>query len=151
MLPPEKFSLAIWEISRSWNKIASDVMEKHGLKGPFAVYFTAMARSEGGITAAKLAELCSRDKAEVSRAINLMEQKGLVSREDTLGHYRAQIRLTEEGRRLSGIINEKVKLAVELGGMGLDDDERRVVYNALDLITANLRRMSRSGLEPEEV
>ena len=146
----EKFSLAIWEISRCWNKIASDEMEKYGLKAPFAVYFTSMARLDKGITAAKLAELCSRDKAEISRAINLMEQKGLVSRSGAQAHYRALIQLTEEGKKLSALITEKAMLAVELGGMGLSDEQRHTFYEALELIADNLRRVSRLGLEREE-
>lgn len=147
----EKFSLAIWEISRYWNKIASDEMAKYGLKAPFAVYFTSMARLEEGITAAKLAELCSRDKAEVSRALSLMEQKGLVRRDSAHSQYRALIKLSEEGKKLSAVITEKAMVAVELGGKGLSDEQRQTFYDALELITANLSRVSRQGLETEEI
>ena len=46
----ERFSLAISEIYRYWHKIAADEMEKYGLKGPYAVYLTAMYRYKDGIT-----------------------------------------------------------------------------------------------------
>lgn len=145
----EKFSLAIWEISRYWNKIASDEMEKHGLKAHFAVYFITMSRFEQGITAAKLSELCSRDKAEVSRVLSLMEKKGLVCRQKNQNHYRAPVRLSEEGRKLSEVIKRKATQAVELGGMGIPAEQRESFYTALDIITENLRRLSRMGL-PEQ-
>ena len=41
-------------------------------------------------------------------------------------------------------------LAVELGGMGLSDEQRHTFYEALELIADNLRRVSRLGLEREE-
>lgn len=146
----EKFSLAIWEISRYWNKIASDEMEKYGLKAPFAVYFTAMSRLDEGVTAARLSELCSRDKAEVSRALSLMEEKGLVFRQGGQSHYRARITLSEEGKRLSELIKSRAMRAVELGGLGLSDEQREIFYSSLELIAENLRSISLTGLPEKE-
>ena len=48
-------------------------MAKFDLKGTYAVYLSAMYRNPEGITAAKLAELCCRDKADVSRAVAALE------------------------------------------------------------------------------
>ena len=143
----EKFTATIFEISRSWHKLASGVMEKYGLNGPYAVYFTNMYRFPEGITSIKLAELCSRDKSDVSRAINLLEKKGLVvKRAVNENFYRAALILTEEGRKIAEVINEKVKLAVQLGGNGLTDNQREVFYHALELISSNLEALSEKGI-----
>lgn len=143
----EKFTTAIFEISRSWHKIAASVMEEYGLNGPYAVYFTNMYRYPEGITSIKLAELCSRDKSDVSRAINLLEKKGLVIKQAiNENFYRAALILTEEGRKIAESINEKVKLAVELGGNGLTDKQREIFYNALELISSNLETLSAKGI-----
>ena len=146
----ERFSFAISEISRCWHRIAGDVMGSHGLKGPYAVYFTALYRYPEGITAAQLGEICSRDKADVSRAMQLMEQKGLVEKQ--IGEkkaYRALLKLTKPGIELARSINRKAILAVETASQGLSAEKRAVFYEALELITTNLQKLSKTGLPGE--
>ena len=75
----ERFSYFISEISRLWHRIADEEMGNYGLKGSYSVYFTTLYRFPEGITSAQLVELCSRDKADVSRAMSLLEAKCLVS------------------------------------------------------------------------
>lgn len=139
----EKFSAAISEIQRHWHRIAADEMEKYGLKGPYAVYFTTLSRFKDGITSVKLAELCSRDKADVSRAVGLLEKKGLV---DKKGDYRANVCLTAKGKELATVINEKAKTAVEYVGKDLGDKNREIFYECLEKIAANLQILSKEGL-----
>ena len=140
----EKFSYFISEISHHWHKISADVMEEYGMKGPYSVYFTAMYRCTEGITATKLCELCSRDKADVSRAIALMEKKGLATKEGA--NYRALIKLTEEGKRVAEQIKARAESAVEQGGKGLTDEQRKVFYDAIETICLNLEELSEKGL-----
>lgn len=142
----EKFSLAISELYRYWHRIAADVMEHHGLKGPYAIYFTTMYRHPDGITSAKLAELCSRDKADVSRAIATLEKNGLIERDGANNNYRAPLKLTDEGEKIAEMINEKAAAAVEYGGHGLSDKDRETFYAALELITSNLQKLTEKGL-----
>ena len=71
-----RFSFAIFEITRHWHKLASDEMAKYGLKGPHATYLTTLYSFKDGITAPKLCELCGKDKADVSRMMSIMEEKG---------------------------------------------------------------------------
>lgn len=49
----ERFSYAIFEVSRCWHKIAAEEMEKYGLKGSHATYLTTLYRYSQGITAAR--------------------------------------------------------------------------------------------------
>ncbi len=140
----ERFSTAISEISYHWHKIASDEMEKHGLKGPYAVYFTTLHRYPDGITAAKLAEICSKDKADVSRALALLQKLDLVKKEGE--NYRASIKLTEKGRQLAEVINQKAMIAVENGSKGCSEEEREIFYMVLELIRTNLEELSKKGL-----
>lgn len=146
----ERFSFAISEISRCWHRIAGDVMGSHGLKGPYAVYFTAMYRYPDGITAVQLGEICSRDKADVSRAMRLMEQQGLIEKQiSEKKAYRALLKLSPAGMELAKTINQKAVLAVEKASKGLAPEKRAVLYEALELITTNLQQLSKTGL-PEE-
>lgn len=143
----EKFSFLIADISRCWHKLAGEVMEKEGLKGPYAVYFTTMYRFPEGITAARLSELCSKDKADVSRAINLLEQRGHVEKvAPENGAYRAPLRLTESGKELYLHIAKKAAQAVDNGGKGLSGKEREIFYKSLELISQNLQKLAEEGL-----
>lgn len=143
----ERFSYAISEINKCWHKIASDEMSKYGLKGPYAIYLTTMLRFPEGITAAKLGEICARDKSDVSRAISEMESRGMVARlGDGKKTYRAQIVLTETGKGAALHIESRAMLAVESGGRGLGDERREALYEALDIIVENLRLVCEQGL-----
>lgn len=143
----ERFSLSIFEITRCWHKITSDEMEKYGLKGPHSVYLLAMHQHPEGVTATQLVELCGRDKADVSRMVSIMEQKGLVIRECAAKNvYRNLLKLTEEGAAAAEFVCRRVMVAVEQASKGLDDMRRSIFYEALELIAGNLRRISAEGL-----
>lgn len=143
----ERFSHAIAEVSHSWHKIAADEMEKYGLKGPHAVYLTALYHCPEGITAAKLSELSGKDKADVSRMVYILEKKEMVRREATGENlYRARIVLTEQGREAAEHVRARAAIAVEHGSGGVSDAEREVFYRVLETIAGNLNSLSRDGL-----
>lgn len=143
----ERFSFAILEISRHWHKITADEMEKYGLKGPHATYLTTLYRNRAGLTAPQLCELCGKDKADVSRMMSLMEQKGLVKKEGVHQNlYRGVFKLTAEGMTAAEFVCRRASLAVEIAGRDLTDETRTVFYEALETIAANLREISKDGL-----
>lgn len=143
----ERFSFAIAEIYRYWHKIAADEMEKYDLKGPYAVYLTTMYRFPDGLTATQLSELCSRDKSDVSRAMSLMEKRGLVTKESVNQNlYRARIRLTDQGVEAAEHVRARAAVAVELAGNGISDKDRSVFYETLEHISSNLQAISSEGL-----
>ena len=143
----ERFSVAISDISRYWHKIAAEEMEKHGLKGTHSIYLTTLYRHGEGVTAARLGELCGRDKAEVSRTVNTMERQGLLQKEGN--SYRALLKLTDTGRHAAEQVRSRAAIAVELAGKGLTEEQRTTFYYALELIAGNLLQLCESGL-PEE-
>ena len=122
-------------------------MGAHGLKGPYAVYFTALYRYNEGITAAQLGEICSRDKADVSRAMSQMTELGLVEKcGNGVNAYRTLLKLTDEGVKLAETINAQAVKAVENASVGLAPEKRAIFYEALELITGNLQKLSKTGL-----
>ena len=142
-----RFSLAIAEIDRCWHKLAAEEMAKYGLNSPHAVYLNTLYEYRDGITAAKLGELCCKNKADVSRMVSILEKKGLVQREAVGGNlYRAKLLLTEEGSVAAEHVRQSAALAVELAGAGLSEKDREVFYRALELITTNLQTLSQEGL-----
>ena len=128
----EHFSLDIFNISRYWNKIATDEMKKYSLRGTHALYLLMLDGYEGEITAARLADLCQRDKADVSRALADFQKKGIL--EPYSGpRYRATPKLTPP-------------VALDLAGQGITEEMRENMYHCLDLIAANMRGICEEGL-----
>ena len=143
----ETFSLAISEISKYWHKLTTEEMEKYGLKGPHSIYLLVMAKHEDGLTAPQLCELCGKDKADVSRTMSIMEQKGLVTKEGVNASlYRGILKLTQEGKRAAQYVADRARLAVEIAGRGLSEENRKVFYEALGIIAMNMRELSQNGL-----
>ena len=143
-----KFSLSISEIDRCRHKLAAEEMAKYDLNSPHAVYLnTLYDAGEGGITAAQLAELCRKNKADVSRMIAILEKKQLVQKV-AVGEnlYRAKLVLTQEGKQAAEHVRQRAALAVELAGSGLTAQEREIFYKALGQITENLQKLSKYGL-----
>ncbi len=142
----ERFSFAIFEISRCWHKIAADEMSKYSLKGPHAIYLIAMNRHPDGLTSGQITEICGRDKADVSRAMSAMEERGLVEKDSSNNRYRARLKLTEAGKKAALHICGRAAIAVEMAGKGMTNDQRSVFYETLELIAANLRELSEDGI-----
>lgn len=146
----ERFSYAITEISHCWHKIATEEMRQYGLKGTHAVYLVTLARYPEGITAARLGEITRRDKADVSRAVTTLLDKGIIHREENDNKaYRAKLTLTDAGREAMQHVQKRVDLAVENGGRGMSEELREQFYQGLEIIAANLQEICREGLPQE--
>lgn len=143
----EHFSSSISCIYRYIQKIERIEMEKYGLKGPYAQCLLAMQRYPEGITAARLCEVCDKDKAAVSRMVAELEEKGLITRSDLGVRYRMCLKLTMLGEEAAEHVEQRAKLAVEEAGAGLTDEQRGIMYAALDLIAGNLQKICVKGLK----
>ncbi len=144
----EHFTNAINEITKFWRKIAGEEMEKHGLKASHAIYFTVLAKhQETGLTATRIGEYCGRDKADVSRMLGIMEQKGLLRKAGNCqNHYNGIFQLTDQGLVIAQCVQERAGKAVLAAGRDLTEETRGIFYEALDSIVANMREMSRKGI-----
>ena len=142
----ETFTLLITSISRSIRRIKTETMAQYELKSPHVSCLYYLYKKPG-MTAAELCEVCEEDKAAVSRSILFLEQKGYLAREisaDKGGrsgakHYRAPLSLPEEGRRIAGEIAVQVDHVVEDVSQGVSEEERGIMYAALERINRNLR------------
>lgn len=140
----ETFTSAISGIHREIQKIERDEMERYGLKGSYTQYLLAIARRPEGITAAKLCELCDKNKAAVSRILTEMESAGLILRSSN--PYKSLLTLTQKGIEAVEYVKERCSLATALAGEGLSDEDRTVFYTTLRLIASNLQKLSQQGI-----
>ena len=143
----ERFSLAITEISRSWRRLASEEMEKYGLKGTHATYLTNIYRYENGVTVPQLCELSGKDKSDASRMIAILEEKGFVEKKVVGGSlYRGLLVLTEKGKAAAEQVSKRAGKAVEMAGQDLTEETRAVFYQALESIVKNLKQLDQTGI-----
>ena len=147
----ESFSTCISCIYHDIQRIERAEMARYGLKGPHAQCLLVMSRFPEGITAARLCEVCEKDKAAISRIVAELEQMGMVRRTEHNGtRYRASLTLTEQGQTAAKAVEEKAQLAVERAGAGLDDKSREVFYSVLALSAGNLHAVCKNGLTEAE-
>lgn len=144
----EHFSTSISCISRYIQKIERVEMEKYGLKGPHAQCLLVMSRYPEGITATRLCQVCDKDKAAISRMVAELEEKGMIRRTDPKGQrYRAVLQLTPEGEAAAAHVDARARCAVEEASTGMTDEQRSIMYGALDLIAENLEAICSRGLK----
>ena len=143
----ERFSFALFEISRHWHRLADEELGKVGLKGSYATYLTTLYQYEEGITSAELCKKCGKDKADTSRAVNLFEEKGIINKSDN--SYRCKIVLTDKGREIAQRIKTRAATAVDYAGRDLSEKDREIFYTALESIVKNLKKLSKEGIPTE--
>ena len=144
----ELLSGAISSMYHDIQKIERVEMANYGLKGPHAQCLLAMKKHPEGITAARLCEVCDKDKAAISRILAELEASGMVIRENRNGSkYRASLMLTPQGQVAAEAVVEKARLAVEKAGTGFGEEEREVFYRVLSIIAGNLHKLCREGLK----
>ena len=148
----EHFSSAVSSLYRDIQSIERTEMAKFGLKGPHAQCLLTMLRHPEGVTSARLCELCDKDKAAISRTVSELETSAMIRREIPNGcNYRAALFLTERGSAAAAAVSERAKVAVEAAGRGLNDDQRAVFYQVLEIISSNLHTICKNGLKEKTI
>ena len=119
-------------------------MKKHNLRGGYALYLVILNNSTEELNASSLAKMCHRDKADVSRAISVFQEKGLLEPYGQ-ARYRAPLRLTEEGKKLAAHISDQATKVLSTVGEGLSDETRNHMYKGLDTIAENMKKLVEEG------
>lgn len=98
-------------------------------------------RYQEGYLQKDLAALCNVEPATMVVLLANMEKKGMIRKEvdHVSGGKRAfRIYLTEEGRRLAELVDEKVKLVEEKSFRGFSEEEKDQLISLLGRLAANL-------------
>jgi len=142
----EQFAFAVSAINTYVQKLERAEMEKYGLSGATAQYLIVMNRFEDGITSIELGKICVKDKAAVSRAVKELEKGELIyKKSEHENSYRAKLILTEKGKEAARQVCHAASRAVNEAGKDLTEDERKIFYDSLNKISANLQEMAKEG------
>lgn len=137
----ERFTALMTSIGRNIRKIKNEEMLEFDLKAPHVtcLYYLYL---EGPLTAKSLCELCEEDKANMSRIIDHLKEKGfIVCTAETARRYRSPWALSEKGIEVSEYISKKIDAVLNTAGDGISDEERAVMYSCLDRINLNLQKV----------
>ena len=146
----EQFCTAISMIHHAIQKIERLEMAKYGLKGPHAQCLLAISQHPEGMTAARLCEICEKDKAAISRTVAELEAANMLTRQNPDGkRYRCRLRLTEKGAEVAGNVGLLVHAAVSQASAGYGEEHREIFLHVLNLIAGNLQSICRDGLDQD--
>ena len=137
----ETFVTAIGQISRSLQKLKSSAMADFGLRGTHVMCLYQLQQHEAGLTSAQLVRLCDEDKAAISRSISeLLDQKLVECPEQGLRRYRKTIYLTEKGRQVTAVMDQKIVDSVMSAAQGYSQEDREIFYHVLLQVADNLQK-----------
>lgn len=137
----ETFMTIMNQVNRGIQTIKNREMEAYGLKGTHVMCLYQLKQHPEGLTAKELATLCDEDKAAISRALAVIESKGLISFTDSEGkkRYRTVITLTDEGSKVCQQISQKIDELWKVYSKGISEEEREVFYRVFSTIVDNLQ------------
>ena len=135
------FTTLIANINRSIKRIKIEEMSEYDLKS-IHVSCLYYLHTEGGLTAKQLCEMCEEDKANVSRCVEYLEERGYIqARPSGCKRYKSPLELTEKGHKTAEVINSKVSKILEETSVGVSTEEREIFYRCLETICDNLQRI----------
>lgn len=117
--------------------IKSMEMAEFGLKGAHVMCLFFLHQNPQGLTASRLCQLCAEDKAAISRTISSLQREGFIASSDK--KYRALLQLTQKGNQVAQQFTQLIEQWVDFGGSGLSEEDRTTFYQALNLISNNLK------------
>lgn len=133
------FTNLIKNIFNNVQKIRSKEMEKLGLKGSSIQCIFYLYEDDRGKTPQDLCILCNEDKAAISRTLQYLTNLNLIStKKEDNKIYKNLIILTEEGRKIGKIIEEKIDNIWEQGSQNLKQNEIEDFYKTLSKINENV-------------
>lgn len=132
------FTTLIANISRSIFRMKSEVMSEFDLRSSHVscLYYLhhGMAKSS-----AELCRVCDEDKANVSRAVKELEERGMIVRQrDSRGRRSGRLAITDEGREIAIFITEQIENILAVLDGAATEEERRIMYKALSGISTRL-------------
>ena len=141
----EIFSSSVMQLVKSVQALKARKMAEYDLKGTNAICLCRVLESENGLTATELASVCEIDKAQISRSMGELVEKGFVLKEaEGEKRYKQKYRLTPVGRRAALDINRSFAEIEETVSQNISpaslDHFYHTLYRLCDNFEALLRK-----------
>ncbi len=135
----ELFDVSMSLICKSIQKIKSEIMQSYGLKSSHVLFMVQLGEQEDGLTASELSRAGHMDKAQISRVVSELTDKGYITKCSGTGQkYRNKFKLTEAGRRIAKDLDLLIEKAFEYVSGSIPKADLDVFYRTLFTISDKL-------------
>ncbi len=135
----QMFTTLITKCARSVKRIKSNEMSGMNMKSSYVSCLYYLYINDKAMTAKELCDVCEEDKSYVSRSIDALENDGyVICNSKTVKRYNSPISLTEKGLLVAKEVAKKIENIVETASIGLSEENRKIFYESLGLISNNL-------------
>ncbi len=136
----ETFSSMLGAATKSLERLKSKGMEEFGLSGTHTLCLRQLYDSADGLTRTELACRLSVDRAQITRVIGELLEKGFVTETGTGSGYRRKCLLTEKGRDATAEINGIVQRINAFVSGNISEERLKSFYETLGEICENLKK-----------
>lgn len=136
----ELFDVSVSLICKSIQKIKSEKMLSYGLKGSHVLFMVQLGKKEEGLTPSELSEAGHMDKAQISRVVAELMQKGFITKNSTRQgqKYKNRLTLTETGKKVVKELNEFIAKSLNYVSGSIPKADLDIFYRTLFTISDNL-------------
>ena len=142
----DEFMTLVVGASRCVTKLKSRYMSRYGLGSTHTMCIRKLYTSKSGLTRTQIADKCELDKAQVSRIIGELAQKGFVSEGLGASSYKRRVTLTDEGKKAAEEINDIVLKINTYVSREIPDKDIETFYRVFDHVYKNLKTAEESNI-----
>ncbi len=144
------FSNLLYSATKSLHRLKTRAMDGYGLSSAHPFCLRALQMKPEGMTRTQLATACSVDKAQISRIVSELVERGYVSEASKGAGYRKKIILTDRGRQIACEIDDKVNRVLTYVSGEIPPDDIEQMYCTMSRICENLKRAEEMPLDDGE-
>lgn len=128
-------STALTILQKNLERAKHDRAHQLNLKNSEVLVMYLFYDNPEGLSAEQLSRECQLDRSLISRSLRSLSFKKLITcprRSESKRRYGSKLILTEEGRRIGGLIKQYVREAQEFLNVGIAREELHNMYATLD-------------------
>jgi len=133
------FSNLIYNAYKSLHRLKTRGMRAYGLGSAHTFCLRTLHGCKNGMTRTQLAAACSVDKAQISRLVSELEERGYLVEESKGAGYRKKIFLTEHGHKVASGIDDMVDRVLHYVSSEIPDESIEQMYQTLSVICDKLK------------
>ena len=136
----EAFSALLGATMKSLEHLKSKAMGEYGLSGMHTLCLQKLYEVPEGLTRTELSRRCGVDRAQITRVIGELLDKGVAFEVGGSSNYRKKCALTEEGRAIAAQIDVLIKRINSFVSGDIEPERLKNFYETLREICQNLKQ-----------
>ena len=135
----ERFAQMLSTASKSIFRLKSRCMSKYGLSSTHTLCLRSLYENAGGMTKSEISDYCDIDKAQITRIMGELVDKGYVVADKSMRAYNRKFLLTEEGLAITEEINGTVETVVKYVNQDIPKEDIEHFYAVFEAINEKLK------------